>query len=290
MTLENLPVSAIVVMDRARKSIGNVLGLAESIKRLGLLHPIVVNTRRELVAGGRRLAAVKKLGWTEVPCYVVGTLDEAAAALQAERDENTCREPLAPTELVALGRRLEAIEKPKAKERQKAGGGKPGSGKLPEPEPPTRDKVGEAVGVSGRTYEKAKQVVEAAEADPETFGDLPVQMDETSVDAAHKELKARTTEESGEMDPCEKNVSRINQACHLLDSAKAILVEAATDPSGRHLHIESIVAQIEAARKAAWQSRPTEACNCVTDKPKPECKACYGLGKCPAARVLKGVR
>ena len=36
----------------------------------------------------------------------------------------------------------------------------------------TRDKVGPAVGMSGKTYEKAKAVVAAAEESPEEFGDL----------------------------------------------------------------------------------------------------------------------
>ena len=48
--------------------------------------------------------------------------------------------------------------------------------------------------VTGRvrkTYEKAKQVVEAAEAEPEKFGDLPAKMDAESISAAHAELKQR---------------------------------------------------------------------------------------------------
>jgi hypothetical protein len=56
----------------------------------------------------------------------------------------------------------------------------------------TRDKVAEAVGMGGRTYEKAKEVVEAAAAEPEKFGDLAQEMDRTGkVDPAHKKLKER---------------------------------------------------------------------------------------------------
>lgn len=70
-------------------------------------------------------------------------------------------------------RRLAELEKPKAKERQKAGGGdqkstaakeKIGSGKLPEPiAGQTRDKVGAALGVSGKTADKLLQIGEAVE-------------------------------------------------------------------------------------------------------------------------------
>jgi hypothetical protein len=68
-----------------------------------------------------------------------------------------------------------------AKHRQKAGrqaGGK-ASGKLPQASAGrTRDKVAEAVGMSGRTYEKARAVVEAAEADP-AAAPLVEEMDRT---------------------------------------------------------------------------------------------------------------
>ena len=61
---------------------------------------------------------------------------------------------------VALGLDLEAIERPKAKERHRQGssrGGK-GGGKLPQPSEKTRDAVGAAVGLSGKSYERAKAV------------------------------------------------------------------------------------------------------------------------------------
>lgn len=196
-----VPVDDVVVGDRARASAGNLLGLETSVRRVGLLHPIVVNTRRELIAGFRRLSVAKRIGWATVPCRVVAGLDEAVSALRAELDENTCREPLTPMEIVELGRRLEALEKPKAKARKEATQAKKGErvgsvggGNLPPPTADTgktRDKVAGALGVSGRTYEKAKQVVESAEADPDRFGDLPAAMGQTSVDAAHREMKAR---------------------------------------------------------------------------------------------------
>src|SRR5262249_45278197 len=53
-------------------------------------------------------------------------------------------------------------------------------------------KVAAAVGVSGRTYDKMKAVVDAALADPEKYGDLPFQMDETGkVQPAYQEMKRR---------------------------------------------------------------------------------------------------
>lgn len=189
-------IKSIKVGSRFRKDLGDVDSLAASIRERGLLHPVVVTSDGRLVAGERRLAAVKSLGWKEVPVRVVKGLDEAVAFLKAERDENTCREDFAPTEAVALGRELERLERPKAKKRQKEHGktapGKPKdtSGNLPEVKGETRDKVGEGVGMSGRTYEKAKAVVEAAEAEPEKFGQLAEEMDQKgSVNGAYRKLQ-----------------------------------------------------------------------------------------------------
>ncbi|VTR94115.1 Marine sediment metagenome DNA, contig: S01H1_S24385 (Fragment) OS=marine sediment metagenome GN=S01H1_59837 PE=4 SV=1: ParBc [Gemmata massiliana] len=157
-----------------------------------MLHPIVLNTRFELIAGARRLTAAQKLGWKEIPCRVLDTLDDAVAALQTERDENTCREPWALDELVEVGRRIEKLEKPNSDRRKKAGRGTEPSGKFPDGSTgDTRDKVGSALGMSGKTYEKGKKVSEAAEKEPEKYGDLPALANSESIDAAYKELKRR---------------------------------------------------------------------------------------------------
>jgi autotransporter adhesin len=59
-----------------------------------------------------------------------------------------------------------ARSRTEAKERMSQGG-KVGKIALPSDAGRVRDKVAAVTGVSGRTYEKAKQVVEAAERDPE---------------------------------------------------------------------------------------------------------------------------
>jgi len=94
-------------------------------------------------------------------------------------------------------------------------------------------------------------------------------------------------------DPAAEFVARINKLCHSLDGLKKEAAEVAATPVyGRQVHGESVTLQIEAARKALWQARPTEPCNCTAGgKPaRPECRACFGAGVCPASRVLKGGR
>lgn len=79
--------------------------LAQSIDSMGLLQPILVvaaGERYRLVAGQRRLAACKMLGWTEIPAHVWGATP--SAELHATIVENLQRTNLNPLEeAVALG-------------------------------------------------------------------------------------------------------------------------------------------------------------------------------------------
>lgn len=170
-------VSEIQITNRFRKDVGDITSLCESIKEVGLLHPIVLTTHNMLVSGMRRVEAFKRLGMKVIPACVVDNIESALLLLKAERDENTCRKEFTPTEAVALGVELEKLEKPKAKaaqanaikERDSKGRAKSTSDKLSEVDSPTngkhnpqtRDKVGEAVGMSGATYQRAKAVVQS---------------------------------------------------------------------------------------------------------------------------------
>jgi ParB-like chromosome segregation protein Spo0J len=195
MEIRTVKPKEIIVKDRSRKDLGDIERLATSIEQIGLLHPPVVTSDLLLIAGERRLEAIKMLKWSDLPVHVVSTLAEAAQLLQAERDENTCRKDLAPSEAVALGVKLETIEAPKAQDRREATQGRPPKtgGNLPpvtDAQPKTRDVVGAAVGMSGKTYQKAKAVVEAAQEDPEKFGKLAENMDKSGkVDRAYKAVR-----------------------------------------------------------------------------------------------------
>jgi ParB family chromosome partitioning protein len=223
----DLAVQMVAVFDvrdgsRHRKDMGDLASLAKSIQAVGLLHPIVVTPDRQLIAGQRRLAAVKELGWTEIPARVLDLAD----IIQGEHDENACRKDFTPSEKVAIGQALEELERPKAAKRKAAGRDRhrkhckkpvaPGSGNLPEPETlpedkgQTRDKVAAAVGMSGKTYEKAKAVVKAAEEDPERYGHLVEQMDQSGkVDPAFKQLTKQHIEANP---PVENSLPQVQDA------------------------------------------------------------------------------
>lgn len=73
--MPTLPITSIEVEGRHRRDLGDVSGLAKSIEAVGLLHPIVVRSDGRLIAGERRLAACKLLGWKEVPVTVLDPPD-----------------------------------------------------------------------------------------------------------------------------------------------------------------------------------------------------------------------
>jgi len=122
------------------------------------------------------------LGWSDVPTTVVNL----ESIIRGEGAENVLRKDFAPSEAVAIAAALEPIEREAAKERMLTG--QPcenfTQGK-------SLDKTASAVGMSRPTLEKARQVVEAAEQEPERFGDLVERMDRTGkVDRVYKELQA----------------------------------------------------------------------------------------------------
>lgn len=168
----NRRLDAIKVGERARSKMGDIDTLAKSIERVGLLHPIVVNGDGELIAGARRLEAVRRLGWESVEVTVATSLDSAMAELVAERDENECRMAMAPSECVNLAERLRALEEEDARRRmadagRKSAPGKGGSIEPPLPKDRVRDRLGGAVGMSGANYERVRGVILTAEDESE---------------------------------------------------------------------------------------------------------------------------
>jgi ParB/RepB/Spo0J family partition protein len=71
----SIPIEQITIAARQRRALGDVDNLADSIWRLGLIHPIVITRDHVLVAGERRLAACKKLGYDRINCQYVDEVD-----------------------------------------------------------------------------------------------------------------------------------------------------------------------------------------------------------------------
>lgn len=90
-------IASIVVGERRREDMGDLDALARSLEQYGLIQPIVIDDGGRLVAGGRRLAAAKLLGWTHIDCRPFGTLNEVERQ-EIELEENLQRKDLTPYE------------------------------------------------------------------------------------------------------------------------------------------------------------------------------------------------
>jgi len=109
--LANQSVTAIGIMlpldrietnrEQPRSNLGDLRELADSIRRCGLLEPLVVRplpgtSHYQLVAGERRFHACAEAGLTEVPCIEVSVTDQQA--LEMALVENLQRKDLTPFE------------------------------------------------------------------------------------------------------------------------------------------------------------------------------------------------
>lgn len=106
-------VSDIVVGDRARKEF-DLGDLMESIRKVGLIQPIVVEERDDgkvlLLAGECRLKSCILLGWSEIPCVLRKDAGELVR-LEIELAENLYRGDLTWPEQVELLRRIDEVKR-----------------------------------------------------------------------------------------------------------------------------------------------------------------------------------
>lgn len=117
MTTNTIIVEQIKVGDRMRVDLGDVEDLAQSIQRFGLIQPVVLDDQNNLIAGGRRLAAAKALGWLSIPACYLGTLTEDERA-ELELEENVRRKDMTWQERVLA---IETIHKKKQLNKALAG-------------------------------------------------------------------------------------------------------------------------------------------------------------------------
>ena len=186
----NTPIDRITVGERVRKDLGDIKTLAASIQEVGLLHPIVIDADYRLIAGRRRLAACKSLGWKKIPVHVISLKE----IFLGELHENTVRKGFTVSEMVDLRRSIE----PEIKSRTIKGRPKKGENNAPLSKGKVRENVAKFVGISHTTLKKATIIVEAAEADPELFGDILKSVDsgKTSISHAYTKIKRREKHEN----------------------------------------------------------------------------------------------
>lgn len=172
-TVERIRIDDIKVGDRVRKDMGDINALADSIRAVGLLQPVVIDSENKLIAGRRRIEACKQLGWETIPTITAGSVDTLVKATQAESDENTCPKDFTPEEAVLMGKRIRCAIADINKDAKKKSPGRPKKGSEKHPETcgkistpdrharETTSRVASTVGMSGRQFEKAEAVVDS---------------------------------------------------------------------------------------------------------------------------------
>ena len=177
-------IGKVTVGKRIRKDYGDITSLADDIEDRGLINPPVVTPDYELIAGERRLRALKKLDYKQIEVRVM-SVEDYEHQLQIEISENEERKDFTYSEKMDYAKQLERIEAKKAKERMATNK----KGTVPGPyakKGETREIVGKKVGFgSGRTYGRAKYIYENAD---EEFI-KKVDSGEKSIKGAYEELR-----------------------------------------------------------------------------------------------------
>ncbi len=104
-------INDIKIKKRVRKDLGDLEALKNSLRTYGLLNPITLNSKYELIAGERRLQAAKQLGWTNINAVIQNNLSEIDE-LEMELEENNQRKEFTKNELIEGYKRLEKLRNP----------------------------------------------------------------------------------------------------------------------------------------------------------------------------------
>ena len=213
-----IDITKIKTKNRIRKDFGNIQELADDIKQNGLINPPVVIAETDgtftLLAGERRLRAMKSLGYRQVEVRTWGSLTDEQK-LNIEISENEVRKDFSKAERVEYARRLEKIESIKAKERQatSTGGANPQlvQNFAEADANKTRNIVAEKLGIgSGETYRKEKYIVDNADTlTPEDFADWDE--GKLSTNKAYLKIKEQLAEKENQIAGYEAKMKRVDE-------------------------------------------------------------------------------
>ncbi|MBM4309648.1 MAG: chromosome partitioning protein ParB [Deltaproteobacteria bacterium] len=106
-----LPLDQITVKKRVRMQLGDLQPLMDSLDTRGLMNPVTVNSRYELIAGHRRLESARRLGWDMIEVRIVDARDELGM-LELELEENLHRLDFTTLELAQARARIEKLRNP----------------------------------------------------------------------------------------------------------------------------------------------------------------------------------
>lgn len=166
MRTVNVALDEITVADRIRKDNGDIDALAQSIRERGLINPITVMEQTgggyTLIAGLRRLNAVRSLGDTDIRATVVSPM-EADEALMLEIAENEQRKEFTMAERLSYAERIKVVELEKSRlrmsEAKKNRGLEGVAGRPPLEQGKTRDIVAKKAGFTSNQQMRRAVVI-----------------------------------------------------------------------------------------------------------------------------------
>ena len=206
MQSRTVSVRDIKVINRIRQEFGDIGSLARDIKENGLINPITVTPELKLVAGERRLRAVKSLGWEEVDVRVVEDADDMKQ-MWMEISENDNRQDFTFSERQKIKNMLCEIFEAEAKKRQISGLKHVGDPSLASHDANEKvsKKIGDMLGVSSTTIERADYV--ADHATPEMIAALDAK--QLSINAAYKQLREQAKKAEQEKKNLQKEKEKL---------------------------------------------------------------------------------
>jgi ParB family chromosome partitioning protein len=104
-------VDKIKVKKRIRQDLGDIEGLKQSMQKFGLVSPIVITQKGELIAGHRRLSAAIELGWKRIQVVRID-LENPKDKLEWEIEENIRRKDFTHAELELAYLELARLSRP----------------------------------------------------------------------------------------------------------------------------------------------------------------------------------
>jgi ParB/RepB/Spo0J family partition protein len=107
--LKEIKIADIQVGHRHRRDLGDLTSLADSIRQEGLLQPIGVTSKLELVFGERRIRAVRDILKKKT---ILARIVDVSSILAGEYAENEIRKDFTSSERVAIAKAIERDRQP----------------------------------------------------------------------------------------------------------------------------------------------------------------------------------
>ena len=229
-----IDITKIKTENRIRKDFGNIQELADDIKQNGLINPPVVIAETDgtftLLAGERRLRAMKSLGYRQVEVRTWGSLTDEQK-LNIEISENEVRKDFSKAERIEYARRLEKIESVKARERQatSTGGINPQLSLKSDEAGRTDEIVAERLGIGGKdTYRKEKYIVDNADTlTPKDFTDWDE--GKLSTNKAYLKIKEQLAKKENQIAGYEAKMKRVDELKAKIQSLETELANRPTE-------------------------------------------------------------